>query len=87
MLFHMITARTCFDIGHCAIKVKVTVGIFKVSAFITIQNVRFLVRKMKLKHAVGYENILDEFSVGHCGIKVKVTIHVTLWPKYIAINI
>ena len=31
-----------FDIGHCVIKVKVTVGILKVSAFITIQNVRFL---------------------------------------------
>ena len=43
-----------------------------------------MVRKMKLKHAVGYENILDEFSVGHCGIKVKVTIHYTLLPKYIA---
>ena len=26
-------ARTCFDIGHCAIKVKVTVGILKFSAF------------------------------------------------------
>ena len=46
-----------------------------------------MVRKMKLKHAVGYENILDEFSVGHCGIKIKVTIHFTLMPKYITINI
>ena len=33
-------AWTCFDIGHCAIKVKVTVGILKFSAFIRIQNVR-----------------------------------------------
>ena len=30
-------------------------------------------RETKLKHAVGYENILDEFNVGHFGIKVKVT--------------
>ena len=32
-----------------------------------------MVRKMKLKHNVVYENILDKFNVGHCGIKVKVT--------------
>ena len=56
-----------------------------------------MVRKMKLKHAVGYKISWDESSVGHCGIKVKVTIHFTRWrcmffalvvlPKYIAINI
>ena len=32
-----------------------------------------MVRKMKLKHNVIYENILDKFNVGHCGIKVNVT--------------
>ena len=27
MFFYMIIAQTCFDIGHCVIQVKVTVGI------------------------------------------------------------
>ena len=32
-----------------------------------------MVREMKLKYVVVYENILDEFRVMHCVIKVKVT--------------
>ena len=33
-----------------------------------------MVREMKLKHVVVYENILDGLNVEHCGVKVKVTI-------------
>ena len=33
-----------------------------------------MVREIKSKHVVVYENILHNFSVGHCGIKVKVTV-------------
>ena len=33
-----------------------------------------MVRGMKLKHVVVYENIMHEFNVGHCEIKVKVNI-------------
>ena len=32
------------------------------------------VRKIKLKHVVISENILDEFIFGHGGIKIRVTI-------------
>ena len=40
-------------------------------------------RKMKLKHVVVYENILDEFKVGQCEIKVKVTIALAMFNHLI----
>ena len=33
-----------------------------------------MLRGMKLKHVVVYDNIMHEFNVGHCEIKVKVNI-------------
>ena len=33
-----------------------------------------MARKIKLKHAVVYENVLKKFNGGHFGIKAKVTI-------------
>ena len=32
-----------------------------------------IVREMKLKHIIVYENVLNKFNVGNCGIKAKVT--------------